>query len=196
MNININISSSRRKINLKNTENQAMEYDYRENKDNNNNIFDLNFGKESNSLSKLNISKEKIFENLKNLSSRNFNTKINLISRFTLLPYKKNKIILWKFKFYKKIEEKFIKIFSMENLFKISRNLKIIRKFFFKEYERKILNYTTMIRNKNFKSKNLLDMSENLLENFENNKNYNTDKIIKLLEMEFNNNQNFNEDND
>ena len=84
---------------------------------------------------------------------------------------------------FKKIETKFIKVFSMENIFKISRNLKIMRKFIFEQYERKILSLVNMPK------KNMLNLNENIdklsnliFDNYKDN-DLNSIKIIDLLEL-------------
>ena len=126
---------------------------------------------------------DNILNKIKILSERNYESKINLLSRFTTCPYKKDKKFMSNYSNFKKIETKFIKVFSMENIFKISRNLKIMRKFILEQYERKILSLVNMPK------KNMLNLNENIdklsnliFDNYKDN-DLNSIKIIDLLEL-------------
>jgi hypothetical protein len=83
---------------------------------------------------------------------------------------------------FKEIEKKFIKIFSIENVFKISRNLKILRKFILKEYESKVLHLINMPKKNIVQSENIENMSKLIFENYKNNEE-NSIKLIDLLEF-------------
>ena len=77
-----------------------------------------------------------IKNNIKNISSKNFNLEIGFSERLFRLCYKKNE----KSKIYERLTAKMLKFTSIENLLKLTKNNKILKSVVFNETLRYISN--------------------------------------------------------